>query len=180
MRKTLGLLCATALMLPVGVVTASPAGATGGTTCTTNHGTATFNPPLPPLNSTKTVNTTVTSSGTLTGCKGGGVTRATYHASYKVANDNCKKTLTYTTKTTTSPISTLWQPGNKKSTGTITLHAIKGSPTKANVTGVTTSGLFKGLHTTTQFSFKGARSTDCVSTSLAKVFITGTKPVVIK
>jgi hypothetical protein len=180
MRKFIGVLSAVAMLLPVGVITAARAGATGGTTCTTNHGTATFNPPLPPANSTKTVNTTVPSSGTLTGCKGGGVTRATYHSSYKVANDNCKKTLTYTTKTTTAPISSIWQPGNKKSAGTITLHDIKGSPTMANVTGVTTSGLFKGLHLTTQFSFKGARSTDCISTPLAKVSITGTKPVVIK
>ena len=179
MRKTLGLLCAVAMMLPIGVITAQPAAAAGGTTCKTNHGTATFTPPLPPLSSTKTVNTTVNFKGTLSGCSGGGVTGATYHGQYKVANDNCKKTLTYTTKTTTSPISTSWKPtGTSK--GTITLHAIKGSPTKANVTGVTTTGKFKGLHLTTQFSFKAARSSDCGSTSLAKVYVTGTKPVVIR
>jgi hypothetical protein len=180
MRKTLGLLCAAAMMLPLGVITAGPAGAAGGTTCKTNHGTATFNPPLPPVSSTKTVNTTVTSTGTLSGCSGGGVTSAKYKVTYKVANDNCKKLLTYTGKTTTAPITTTWQPGNKGSTGTITLIPIKGKPTMANVTGVTKTGLFKGLHLTTQFSFKAARSTDCGSTSLAKVSVTGTKPVVIK
>jgi hypothetical protein len=178
MRKTLGLLCAAAMMLPVGLL-ASPAGAAGGTTCKTNHGTATFTPPLPPLSSTKTVNTTVAFKGTLSGCSGGGVTGATYHGQYKVANENCKKLLTYTTKPTTAPIATAWS-NHKTSGGTISLHAIKGSPTMSNVTGVTTSGLFKGLHLTTQFSFKAARSTDCGSTSLAKVSVTGTKPVVIK
>ncbi len=138
MRKTLGLLCAVAMMLPIGVLTAQPAAAAGGTTCKTNHGTATFTPPLPPLSSSKTVNTTVRFKGTLSGCSGGHVTGATYHGQYKVAADNCKKTLTYTTKVQKSPISPTWKPSGS-SVGTIGLHAIKGHPTMANVTGVTTS-----------------------------------------
>jgi hypothetical protein len=179
MRKIAMVLVAAAMMLPIGVVTAGPAGAAGGTTCKKNVGTATFTPALPPANSSKTVNTTVKSTGKVSGCTGGGVTSGTYTSTYKVTADNCKKLLTYTGKTTTAPITTKWNNG-KTSTGTITLHPIKGSPTKANVTGVTKTGLFAGMHLTTQFSFKAARSTDCISTPLAKVSVTGTKPVVIK
>ena len=178
MRKVMGVLAVAALFLPA-VVLASPAGAAAGTTCKTNTGTATFTPALPPLSSTKTVNATVTSTGKLSHCVGGGVTGATYKTTYKVTAENCKKLLTYTTKTTTATITTTWS-NHKTSSGTITLIPIKGSPTKSNVTGVTKTGQFKGLHTTTQFSFKAASSTNCVTTPLGKVSVTGTKPVVIK
>lgn len=58
--------------------------------------------------------------------------------------------------------------------------ALRNCPTKSNVTGITKTALFKGLHLKMQFSFKAASSTNCVSTPLAKVSVTGTKPVIVK
>jgi hypothetical protein len=181
MRKSLGVVLAVATLLStVLLVGVTPAGAAGGTTCKTNTGTATFTPPLPPLSSSATVNSTVNSSGTLSGCVGGGVTGGTYKLSYKdTTSHNCKQLLTYTTKTTTATITTTWS-NHKTSVGTITLIAIKGNPTKSNVTGVTKTGLFAGLHTTTSFAFKAVPATGCTSTPLAKVAVTGASAVVIR
>jgi len=180
MRKSFGAVLAVATLLSTALVGVAPAGAAGGTTCKTNTGTATFTPPLPSLKSTATVNSTVTSSGKLSGCVGGGVTGGTYKVSYKdTTSHNCKQLLTYTTKTTTASITTTWSNG-KTSVGTITLIGIKTNPTKDNVTGVTKSGLFAGLHLTTSYAFKAVPATGCVSTALAKVSVTGASPVVIK
>ncbi len=179
MRRSFGVVLAVATLLSTALVGVAPAGAAGGTTCKTNVGTATFTPPLPDLKSKATVNSTVSSSGKLSGCVGGGVTGATYKVSYKVTADNCTKLITYTTKTTTANITTTWSNG-KTSTGTITLIGIKGSPTKDNVTGVTKTGQFAGLHLKTSYSFKAVPATGCASTPLAKVSVTGASPVVIK
>jgi len=126
------------------------------------------------------VNSTVSYTGTLSGCVGGGVTGATYKGSYKLVNShNCKQLLTYTAKTTTGSITTTWS-NHQTSVGTITLIGIKGNATKDNVTGVTKTGLFAGLHLTTSYSFKATPATGCVSTALAKVAVTGASPAVIK
>jgi hypothetical protein len=180
MRKSFGAVLAVATLLSTAMlVGVPPAGAAGGTTCKTNTGTATFSPALPPVSSSATVNSTVTSSGKLSNCVGGGVTSATYKVSYKLTTShNCKQLLTYTTKTTTATITTTWS-NHKTSTGTITLIGIKGNPTKDNVTGVTKSGQFAGLHLKTSYSFKAVPSTGCASTALAKVAVTGASPVVI-
>jgi len=179
MRKSFGAVLAVAALLSTAMLAGvSPAGAAGGTTCKTNTGTATFSPALPPLSSSATVNSTVTSTGKLGGCVGGGVTSATYKLSYKLTTShNCKQLLTYTTKTTTATITTTWS-NHTTSVGTITLIGIKGNPTKDNVTGVTKSGQFAGLHTTTSFSFKAVPATGCVSTPLAKVAVTGSAVVI--
>jgi len=180
MRRSFGAVLAVATLLSTALlVGVPPAGAAGGTTCKTNTGTATFTPPLPPLSSKTTVNSTVSSSGKVSNCVGGGVTSGTYKVSYKVTADNCTKLITYTTKTTTASITTTWSNG-KTSVGTITLIPIKGSPTKDNVTGVTKTGLFAGLHLTTSYAFKAVPATGCTSTPLAKVSVTGASPVVIK
>jgi hypothetical protein len=181
MRKSLGVVLAVATLLStVVLVGVAPAGAAGGTTCKTNTGTATFTPPLPPVGSKATVNSTISSSGKLSGCVGGGVTGGTYKLSYKdTISHNCTQLLAYTTKTTTATINTTWSNG-KTSVGTITLIAIKGNPTKSNVTGVTKTGLFAGLHLTTSFSFAPVPATGCTKTALAKVAVTGASPVVIK
>ena len=177
MRKIMGLLSVAALFVPA-VVFAAPAGAAGGTTCKANTGSATFSPALPPLSSSATVNSTVNFTGKLTGCSGGGVTSATYKGSYKLTNaHNCKQLLTYTSKTTTANITTTWS-NKKTSVGTITLAGIKGNPTKDNVTGVTKTGQFAGLHLTTSYSFKAVPSTGCVSTPLSKVTVTGSAVVI--
>lgn len=178
MRKVSGVLFAVAMVLPVGLLV-SPADAAGGTTCKTTLATATFSPALPPLTSAAKVNTTVTSTGKVSGCVGGGVTGGSFKTSYKLTGENCKVLLTYTGKTTTAPITTTWSNG-QKSVGTITLHPVKGAATKNTVTGVTKTGLFAGLKLTTSYTFTAASKTNCVSTPLAKVTVKGASPVVIK
>ena len=178
MRKVAGVLLAAAMVLPIALV-ASPAGAAGGTTCKTTTATATFSPALPILGSKTKVNTTVTSTGTISGCVGGGVTGGSFKTSYKLTGENCSVLLAYTGKKTTAPITTTWS-NHQTSTGTITLIPIKGSPTKNNVTGVTTKGLFVGLHLTTSYTFTAVPATGCTKTPLAKVSVKGASPVVIK
>ena len=178
MRKIGGILLAVAMVLPVGLV-ASPAGAAGGTTCKTNTGTSVFTPALPPLSSSATVNSTTVGTGKITGCVGGGVTSATYKSTLKYTKYNCKQLVTYNPTPRVGTITTTWSNG-KTSTGTITLHAIKGNISKVNVTGVTTAGLFKGLKLTTSFTFAAVPATGCVKTPLAKVSIKGASPTVIK
>ena len=55
MRKVGGVLLAVAMVLPLTMM-ATPAGAAGGTVCTTSAGTAKFTPPLPILTSKVLVN----------------------------------------------------------------------------------------------------------------------------
>ena len=178
MRKVGGILLAVAMLLPVGLV-ASPAGAAGGTTCKTNTGTSVFTPALPPVSSSATVNSTTVGTGTISGCVGGGVTGGTYKSTIKYTKFNCKQLLAYNPVARVGTITTTWS-NHKTSTGTITLHAIKGNVTKVNVTGTTSSGLFKGMKLTTSFSFAAIPATGCVSTPLAKVSIKGASPTVIK
>ncbi len=148
MRKTFGLLCAVALMLPVGVITAGAAsGAAKTPTCKTASGTATFKPPLPDLTKTKKVKSKLSAKGKLGGCAGGGVKSGTI-------------TFTQTTKPTPSNCTTLGTP-DPKSKGTIGKLVIKWNTGKlstvgkftikqtkavvdATTTGKITAGLFKG------------------------------------
>ena len=178
MRKVGGVLVAVAMVLPIGLI-ASPAQAAGGTTCKTNIGASVFTPALPPLSSSATVNSTTVGTGKISGCVGGGVTGGTYKSTLKYTAYNCKQLITYNPKPRTGTITTKWSNG-QTSTGTITLHAIKGSISKVNVTGVTTAGLFKGLKLTTSFTFAAVPATGCVKTPLAKVSIKGASPTVIK
>ena len=178
MRKFGGVLVAVAMLLPAGLV-ASPAGAAGGTTCKGQTGTGTFKPSLPPLSSTATVDSTTTATGKITGCVGGGVTGGTYTSTLKYPKFNCKQLLTASTKLRVGTIKTTWS-NKQTSTGTITLHPIKGNITKVNVTGVTTAGLFKGLKLTTSFSFALATKDGCTKVPLAKVSIKSASPTVIK
>ncbi len=69
MRKSLGLLCAVAMMLPVGIIAAAPAGAAGHLTCKKVGGTVTWKPPVP-LSTTKKVKSNITIRATFKGCSG--------------------------------------------------------------------------------------------------------------
>ncbi len=76
MRKTAGVLCAMALLIPAGVSAAAPAGAAGAS-CTKITGSATFSPALPITKSKVTAKPTITTSSTISGCTGGGVKSGT-------------------------------------------------------------------------------------------------------
>jgi hypothetical protein len=178
MRKVGGMLLAVAMLLPVGLA-ASPAGAAGGTTCKANVGSSTFKPALPPLSSKATVNSTTAGVGTITGCSGGGVTGGTFKSLFKYTAYNCTKLLAYNPTPRVGTITTTWS-NHQTSTGSLTLHAIKGNITKVNVTGTISAGLFKGLKLTTSFTFGLATTGGCTKVALAKVTIKSASPIVIK
>ena len=71
MRKTVGVLFALSLLLPVGVPVSSPAGAAAGTRCRSAKGTAIFRPKLPRFASKTKVSTRLTFTEKLAGCVGG-------------------------------------------------------------------------------------------------------------
>jgi hypothetical protein len=144
MRKTFGLLCAAALMLPIGIITAAPAGAATVTQCSKAAGTFKFTPPLPVTGTTKSK---LTSTGTISGCVGGKVTSG-------------KTSFTSAPSNTPAGCSTLIKP-DPKSKGTVGVFKVtwnngKTSTAKAfyikqtsaivdaTTTGKITSGLFLG------------------------------------
>jgi hypothetical protein len=178
MRKVGGVLLAVAMVLPVGLA-ASPAGAAGGTTCKANTGVSTFKPALPIQKSKATVNSTTTGTGKITGCTGGGVTGGTFKSVFKYAAYNCAKLLSYNPTPRVGTITTTWS-NHQTSTGSLTLHAIKGNLTKVNVTGTIASGQFKGLKLTTSFTFGLVTKGGCVTAPLATVSIKSASLIVIK
>jgi hypothetical protein len=153
MRKTLGFLCAAALMLPVGVVTAQPAAAVAHLiTCTKASGTFKFTPPLP---ATGGVKSTLTATGTVSGCSGPG--GASGHTSFK--SDPA---------TTTSNCATLAHPSASGTKGTLTINWVNGKKstshpfvvkqlsdlTDATTKGKVTSGAFVGKAINGTVTFK--------------------------
>jgi len=176
MRKTLGLLCAAAMLLPIGVITANAAGGAAATpTCGATKGTAKFTPALPkitnPPSKAKKVLSKLTATGTLSGCAGGGVTGGSvkFTQTSKPTPGNCS-TLAAPSKTSKGTIGTLvitWAGG--KGTSTATAFTVKQTAAivDATTTGKITSGLFAGktiTGTTTYTLPKGACSTADLST----------------
>jgi len=157
---------------------APPAGAAGGTTCKTFTGSVTFHPPLPPVSSNATVKGYFTVAGKLSGCTGA-VRSATVtgRSATSKTGQNCKTIATSKTANTVS-LTTKWNNG-KTSTGKLTSKPAGSNPTIQNVTGTTTSGLFKGLHTSTQVQYT-IPSGQCTSKPGSKFTLKNTKPVVIK
>ena len=173
MRKFAGALVAAAVMLPVGLV-ASPAGAVGGTTCKTATGTATFTPPLPKIGSAKKVKSYATIEyAKVGGCVGGAVTAAILHAQLQFGTaSNCSSLLAGKTANVTGRIKIPWYAGKVfKGTSLIAkakLTPVKGKPTTQVVSGVISSGVFKGssLKATTLYTIKAPQ---CASKALSKV-----------
>ncbi len=134
-----------ALLVPMAVLTAGPAGAAGGTTCTAPSGTITILPGL----TTKLTVQTISFNLPLKGCKGGGVTGGSVKGSEKttaidIATFSTGKplplaaTITWNTKTT----STFTATAATKSTKTGLTYLIKSKISKGTFAGLTltTSG----------------------------------------
>ena len=143
--KFAGVLLATALVLPAGLM-ASPLGAAAaGTVCKTATGTATFSPALPSVKVTTKNKPTVTiKNGKLGGCTTGGVTGGTLTATLKFGlASNCKSLLAGGATNTKGTEKITW---NTKATSTVTLSlvGVTKKPTNINATGPVTAGLFKG------------------------------------
>jgi hypothetical protein len=175
MRKMSGLMLVVAVMLPLGVIGAGPAGAVGGTVCSTAAGSATFTPPLPIVSSKTKVFGNLVAIGTLGKCVGGGVTSAhtKFTSTKSKTGSNCTTLLTYNPKaapTMGTEIIT-WNTG-KTSTVALQLHQVKGKATETTVTGTITAGLFKGSHQTGTLSYK-AQTNGCTKVPLKTVTYVG-------
>ncbi len=176
MRKMLGVLCAAAI-LPLGVIGASPAGAAGGTTCKTFTGTVVFHPPLPPLGSTQKVKGYFTVTGKLSGCSGS-VKSATLSGKSVPSTTGSNCTTIATSKTPNKVnVTTKWNNG--KTSASALVSTPTSNPTIQNITGTVKSGLFKGMHTTTQVQYTIPKG-QCNPKPLSSVTLKNLKPVVIK
>jgi hypothetical protein len=172
MRYAVRFLMMAALVLPFGLVVAEhSAGAAAGTTCSKSSGTATFKPALPVVGSSQTVKPTVTvKGGKTTGCKGGGVTSATFASLTKFHDPtNCSILLSGnpTPHPPTGTLTSKWNTG-ATSVAAVTLNTVSGQPTQTHITGKVTSGLFSGLSLAVTLSFT-PKTGNCTSTPLSAV-----------
>jgi len=157
---------------------APPAGAAGGPTRQTFTGSVTFHPPLPKIGNNTKVKGYFTVAGNLSGCSG--VVKSATVSGKSVPSktgSNCTTIATSKTPNTVN-LTTKWNNG-KTSTGKLTSKPAGSDPTVQSVTGVTSAGLFKGLHTTTQVKYT-IPSGQCTSKPGTKFTLKNTKPVVIK
>jgi hypothetical protein len=176
MRKALGLLFAASLLVPIGVITASPAGsAPKGPTCTSLTATGAFKPALPKLGDPKKVNSHVKAVGKIGGCTGiPGVTSATTSDVYTY-NGNCT---TFATGkggvTKPGPATIKWNKG-AASTVTITTKTLSKpgvQPAIIQLTTKVTKGQFKGTSNVTKV--KGTAAKDaCTKKPLGAFKLTG-------
>jgi hypothetical protein len=181
MRKFVGLFAAAALLVPAAIMVSQPAGAAGGTSCAKGSGSATFTPPLPDATSTKKVKDVLKSSGTIGGCKGGGVTGGTLKGvSPASKGSNCKTLLTPTKTPTKVTLTVTW---NTKKTSTIaaTLSEIPKVPvTTQKVAGTVTKGLFAGSKISGKITYTAPKNACTKGHPLAKVTYKNAGATVIK
>jgi hypothetical protein len=149
MRKYVGLLCAAALMAPVGVIaTAGPAAAAPVVKCTKASGTFKFSPPLP-LASKPKIKTTLSSKGTVKSCTGSGGVKSgatVFKANPPTTKSNCSNLANPSTTGTKGTFTITWNNG-KKSVVTKKFTVKQGTGANiatATTTGKITSGLFVG------------------------------------
>ena len=129
---------AIALVVPMAVFVAAPAGAAGGTSCKTLVGTATITPGLGVTAKNQTINAT----SKITACTGGGVTSGTSKAVNKTPNGNCVGLAKTGTKRSITQVIT-W---NNQKTSTLVGSTITGPKVgQATITLKVTKGLFVGL-----------------------------------
>jgi hypothetical protein len=179
MRKVAGVLFAVAMVLPLGVISMSTAGAAGPLppTCKAFTGTETWTPPLPKLGDATKVNSTVKLSAKLTGCTGvAGITSGTSTSTTKVTQQNCTTVVAAAGKGAKSTGVVKWNNGKTTtSADVLTLKSKVGvSPATFQLVAKYTSGLGVGHTTTTTISVtlnKGA----CLTATLSKATFHATK-----
>ena len=180
MRKFLGLFVAAALVIPAAAIVAGPAGAAGGTSCASGSGSATFNPPLPDLTSTKKVKDVLKATGTLSGCTGavsGGTFTGLSPAS---TGSNCKTIATPTSVGTKLKLTIKWNTGATSTIQAMLKQIPKKPVTNQTVSGPVTAGLFKGSKLSGKFTYTLAKGTCSKGHALAKVTFASDGPIVIK
>ena len=180
MRKGWGLLVALALLVPVGMTAAAPAGAAGGG-CTKISGFVGFSPGLPIIGSKATVTPTITLSNVISGCTGSGVKSATSTVKAKsTVGLNCANAASVLAKASIGKTIEVW---NTKATSTVTgtLGPVKGHTDELKLTSKVTAGLFKG--TTTIATLKLAAllpAGACAKQPLAKLTFASTGKIITK
>src|SRR4051812_24861828 len=169
MRKLVGLLSMTALLLPVGIVAAQPAAAAGNS-CTKAAGTGTFKPPLPKLGNPKKVNAKLSSTGTVSGCTGGGVKsgKTSFVQTSKPRPANCTTLVTVkkSDPPTVGNLTITWNNGKKSVAKGFKIKQTKA--TEATTTGKITTGLFAGKTIAGTIVFTPQKD-GCTKKDLAKV-----------
>jgi hypothetical protein len=146
MRKTLGVLTAAALMLPVGLTAIAPAGSAAALpTCNAAKGTFKFTPALQLKTTAK--GGVLSSAGTLASCSGGGVTAGkTVFKSPKGTTASGCSTLIKPDPKSKGTIGAFTITWSNKKTSTAKTFAIKQTAALVDATtiGKITSGLFVG------------------------------------
>jgi hypothetical protein len=179
MRKALGFFFAAALLVPVGVIATSPAGAAAKLpTCKTLMGVQTFKPGLPKLGDPKKVTSTTKSTAKITGCTGGGVTGGTTVSKPGTYKGNCTTLLSAKKGTVTKGSSTITWSNHKTSTVTTTLTSLS-APGSASpqlkLESKFTVGQFKGTTSTTTIKAT-APAGSCTQKALTQFNFVNTKP----
>lgn len=196
MRKYFGLLCAAALLLPVGVITASQsASAAGGTTCSKGATSATITPGILKAQSAANAEKneskqSIKSHGTISGCSGGGVTSGTVTYNPKIVDPtNCNSVLDSKEPAASPPtvgvLTINWGGGKTTIVGTATLTGIlpahsDPNPTHLEVKGKVTGGTtFKGLTFDSKIIYTANKGA-CVTKNLTSSTTKPLKPLTIK
>jgi hypothetical protein len=176
MKKFWVLAMAVALLAPIAVISAGPAGAAGGTKCAAPSGKLAI---TPGLSTTPKVQTTVINLP-VKKCTGGGVTTGVAKGTIKGTKAQTCASFFSNPAATTIVTTITWSP---KSMGTSTFTAAtKLTSSKSAITvvikGKITKGLFKGktLSTTVKVTLNGK----CTPAApLKSITLTGLKPLVI-
>jgi hypothetical protein len=139
MRRIGILTMAIALLAPMAVLTAGPAGAAGGTTCKPPTGKLTFSPGVGTTLKAQTININLP----IKGCVGGGVTGGTFKGTLKTAPTDLAL-LSKQAANLKFSVTITWNT-RKTSTFTATSSTTVGKIITSKVTGKITKGLFAGL-----------------------------------
>ena len=176
MRKFGGVLLAVAMVLPIGVITAGPAGAATGLTCTKLGGTVTWSPPVP---KTGAGHSNITLKAPLSACTGtakivSGV--ITLPVIKTAPPRNCTTLATKPPTLTQTGGSIMWATTKTKSTlGKITLAPVPKTLATYKATAKVTKGPFlnKTLTMTSTFTPNG-----CPIKSAKLALKKGTKAII--
>lgn len=173
MRRIGMLTMAIALLAPMAVLTAGPAGAAGGTTCKTLTGSATITPGL----GATAKNQKIVSTSAIGGCTGGGVTKGTGKATNSTPNGNCAGLAKAGTKSAIAEVIT-WNTGK---TSTLAGSTVTGPKVgQATITLKVTKGLFVGLHGSQIIAFKISKGACTDKSPVTALKISVVTPFVIK
>ena len=184
MRKSIGAVLAVASLLPL-VMTATPASAATGLTCTKLTGTVTWTPALPKIGSKTLVKSKVVAKGSFSGCTGTpGITSGKFVFTQLpgTTGSNCSMLVASKTQNSASVVTT-WNNGKTTTSAKTTVTKIgqQGLAGVVTTNGKNTSGtVFVGQTATATTLFTPLKG-GCVSGALSSASVAlkaGTKVVI--